>query len=140
VTIATLSIDTAKSSWSPARQNLETLAGRKGCGLANQLKGRRDVVKEMSNGRTTTLLVPSLALYFPCATIPSIRGGVVQLPKLVAYEYLPWPLQAKDGPFAAVADLYATRKIAQGPRDVEVIGVSNSLRNFTRADAVRAGP
>jgi hypothetical protein len=140
VTIATLSLDTAKSSWSPARQNLETLAGRKSCGLANQLTGRRDVVKAMSNGRTTTLLVPSLALYFPCATIPRSRGGVVQLPKLVAYEYMPWPLQMKDGPFAAVADLYATRKIAQGPRDVEVIAVSDSLRDFTRVDAVRAGP
>jgi hypothetical protein len=140
VTIAVLSLDASKSSWSPARQNLETLTGRASCGLADQLAGKGDVASTMANGGTTTLLVPSLALYFPCATIPTIRNGVVQLPRLVAYEGVPWPLQVKDGPFAAVTDLYPTRKIAKGPRDVEVIEVSDSLREFTRVDAVRANP
>lgn len=139
VTIAVLGLDASRSSWSPARQNLETLTGRTSCGLADELDGGR-VATTMAHAGTTTLLVPSLALYFPCATIPSIRGGVVQLPKLVAYEYMPWPLQVKDGPFAAVADLYTTRRIAQGPRDVEVLSVADRLREFTRTDAVQSGP
>ena len=137
-TIVGLSLDASRSNWSPARQNLEALTGRTSCGLADQLEG--DLAKAMRERGTTTLLVPSLALSFPCATIPGIRNGVVQIPKLVAYEGVPWPLQVKDGPFAAVADLYATQKIVQGPRDVEVLEVSDTLRNFTRADAVRVGP
>jgi cell wall arabinan synthesis protein len=137
-TIAGLSLDAARSNWSPARQNLGVLTGHASCGLADQLAG--DVANRIRDRGTTTLLVPSLALYFPCATIPKIRNGVVQLPNLVAYEGAPWPLQVKDGPFAAVDDLYATRKIAQGLRDVEVLGVSDTLPDFTRADAVRVGP
>lgn len=137
-TIVGLSLDASRSNWSPARQNLETLTGRTSCGLADPLGG--DVAKTMRDRGTTTLLVPSLALFFPCATIPRIRNGVVQIPRLVAYEGVPWPLQVKDGPFAAVADLYTTQKIAQGPRDVEVLEVSDVLPEFTRTDAVRVGP
>jgi hypothetical protein len=137
-TIVGLSLDASRSNWSPARQNLEALAGRASCGLADQLGG--GVAKTMRDRGTTTLLVPSLALFFPCATVPRIRNGVVQIPKLVAYEGVPWPLQVKDGPFAAVADLYTTQKIAQGPRDVEVLEVSDTVPGFTRADAVLVGP
>jgi hypothetical protein len=137
-TIFGLSFDASRSNWSPARQNLEALRGRTSCGLADQLGA--DVANTMRDRGTTTLLVPSLALFFPCATIPGIGNGVVQLPKLVAYEGAPWPLQVQDGPFAAVADLYTTRKIAQGPRDVEVLEVSDVLPEFTRTDAVRVGP
>lgn len=136
-TIFGLSFDASRSNWSPARQNLEALRGRTSCGLADQLGA--DVAKTMRDTGTTTLLVPSLALFFPCATIPRIRNGVVQIPKLVAYEGAPWPLQVKDGPFAAVSDLYRTQKIAQGPRDVEVLKVSDVLPKFTRTDAVRVG-
>jgi hypothetical protein len=137
-TIVGLSLDASRSNWSPARQNLEAVTERTSCGLADQLGG--DVAKTMRDRGTTTLLVPSLALFFPCATIPGIRNGVVQIPTLIAYEGVPWPLQVKDGPFAAVADLYATQKIAQGPRDVEVLGVSDTLPGVTRTDAVRVGP
>jgi hypothetical protein len=138
ITIAGLSLDASRSNWSPARQNLQVLTGRTNCGLADVFAGQ--VANTMADRSTATLPVPSLALFFPCATIPRIRNGVVQLPNLVAYEGVPWPLQVRDGPFAAVDDLYTTRKIAQGPRDVEVLEVRKNLPDFTRSDAVRVGP
>jgi hypothetical protein len=137
VTIGVLSLDGSRSNWSPARQNLATLIGRSNCGLADELG--RTTADRMAQPGTITLPIPSLALYFPCATIPSIRGGVVQLPNLVAYEDAPWPLQVKDGPFAAAADLYSTDTLAQGPRNVAVLAVHKQSLDFTRADAVRVG-
>ncbi len=76
VTITLLAIDAALTPWSPARQNVEALAGGSSCGLAHQLRGERDVASLLSDDEARTLLVPSVGLYFPCATIPAVEGGL----------------------------------------------------------------
>lgn len=140
VTIAVLVHDAAVSPWSPPRQNIEALAGGNSCGLAHQLQSSGDLVQLLSDPDVRTLLVPEVAVYFPCATIPSVGGGLVEIPRLVAFESSPWPLRAHDGPFAAISDLYELRRIARGTRGargVEVLSVAGRIRTFVRVDAVR---
>jgi hypothetical protein len=139
VTTAILVRDAVISPWSPARQNLQALTGRASCGLAHQLHGRNGLVDELSDRQVRTLLAPSLAMYLPCATIPTVHGGVVEVPRLVAFETRPWPLTEHDGPFAAVSDLYRPRRVAHWSRDVGVLAVTDSIPGRVRVDAEQVG-
>ena len=136
VTIAVLVVDSAISPWSPARQNLEALAGGGSCGLAHHLTGREGLVARIGDPESRTLLEPPVALYFPCATIPAIGDGLVELPGLVVYQSGLWPIQDPTAPFAAVSDLYGFEPIAQGPRGVEVLAVPERIPGHVRADAM----
>ena len=136
VTVAVLVHDAAISPWSPARQSLEAAVGRNGCGLAHQLQGRDGLVEELSDPDVRTLLSPPVALYLPCATIPSVRGGLVDIPKFVVSDHR-WLLRETDGPFAAISDLYDARRIALGPRGVEVLSVADRIPGFVRVNAMR---
>ena len=138
VTITLLAIDAALTPWSPARQNVEALAGRSSCGLAHQLRSDRDVASLLSDDEARTLLVPSVGLYFPCATIPAVEGGLVEIPDFVVYHSDPWPLRERDGPFAAVSDLYELKEIASNPDGVKVLSVTDEIRGFVLVDALRS--
>ena len=137
VTVTILLIDAAISPWSPTRQNLEALAGGGSCGLAHQLHGNGDVVDLLEAPESPTLLVPPVGVYFPCTTIPSIVGGVVEIPRLIVFESSPWPLYGRDGPLAAISDLYQLEGIARGPRGVEVHSVVDDVPGYVRVDVVR---
>jgi hypothetical protein len=137
VTAAILTYDAAISSWTPARQNLEALVGGGSCGLAHQLNGDAEIVDKISDPSIPTLLVPSVGLYFPCATIPRLDGGLVEVPRLVAFQAIAWPLHEHDGPFAAIDDLYELRTIAGRPPAVAVLSVLDEVPGFVRADAIR---
>jgi hypothetical protein len=138
VTIGVLVRDAATSPWSPTRQSLESLAQRNSCGLAHELDGGRELVRALVDRESTMMVAPSVALYFPCAAIPSVRRGVLDVPQFVAYETRPWPLTEHDGPFAAISDLYEARPSASGARDVHVLAISDRIPGFTRADAERS--
>ncbi len=130
--------DAAVTAWSPARQNLEALAGRSSCGLAHQLRGERNVSRLLADPETPTYLEPPVALYFPCATTPTIDGGLVEVPGLVVVQSRRRLLLDKRGnPFAAVSDLYRLRGIAHGPGGVEVLSVADGIPGFVRVDADR---
>ncbi len=137
LTAAILVRDATVTAWSPARQNLETLAGRSSCGLAHQLRGEGDVSELLADPETPVLLEPPVAVYFPCATIPALENGLIEVPRLVVFQSRLWPLEEKDGPFAAVSDLYRLRSIARGPRGVEALSVADAVPGFVRVDADR---
>ena len=131
-----LGIDAARAPWSLPRQNLEALAGGESCGVAHQLQGDPTVAHRLADG-APSLLAPAAALYFPCATLPDVRGGVLEVPALFAFQGDPWPITELDGPFAAVADLYPLTAIAYGPGGIAVHSVEQDVPGFTRLDARR---
>jgi hypothetical protein len=136
-TIGVLVVDTARTSWSPARQNLEALGSGSSCGLAHQLRGGGDVGALIADPETATLLEPPVALYFPCARIPRIEEGLVEIPTIAVFQSTLWPLRERDGPFAAVADLYELRRTATGPKGVRVFFVIKRVPGFSRLDTQR---
>jgi len=135
VTIAVLAIDAVKVPWSPARQNLETLVGRSSCGLAHQLSSGNALADRIAEPSKPTLVHPSVGLYFPCATIPRIAGGLAEIPAVVVFQSN-WPLFRKDSPFSGASDLYEFRLIAHGPHGIEVYSVRDAVPEFVRADAI----
>jgi arabinosyltransferase B len=137
ITVAILVLDAARTPWSPARQNLEALVGDSSCGIANQLRGDPEVVAEFSNRSNPALLVPSVALYYPCATPPALEDGLVELPRLLAFQGDAWPLFVRDGPFVAARDLYHFERIGTAPRGVEAYSVTDSIPGYTKLDVVR---
>ena len=138
LTVGLLVIDAAVSAWTPARQNVDTLAGRRSCGLADQLHGNLRDIQRLSDGRTPVLLTPLIAPFFPCSRTPAIDHGVVETPRLVSSESrTPWPLVVPAGPFAAIPDLYPLKVAARGPRGLTVLSVSQHIPGFRRAGAVR---
>ena len=139
LTAAILIRDATVAPWSPARQNLEALAGRSSCGLADQLRGANDVSELLEDPSTRVLVAPPVALYVPCTRIPTLDAGLVEVPRYVVILSVLWPLEEKDSPFAAVPDLYELTSIALGSRGVEVLSVADDIPGFVRVDAARRG-
>ena len=137
VTVAILVIDAAISSWSPARQNLEALVGGETCGFARELRGKGDLTGQIAAPGSPTFVVAPVAPYLPCATMPAIDGGLVEIPRLVVLYLRTWPLDRTDAPFAAVLDLYELQGMARGPEGMRVLSVNRRIPGFARADAVR---
>jgi hypothetical protein len=139
VTMGMLALDAAISPWSPARQNLEALAGGKSCGLGTHLKSDTNIVRRISDPAIRTLLTPAVGLFFPCVHIPGIENGLVEVPAYVISESSlgAWPLYEPDGPFAAAADLYELEVVGTGPKGVEVLAVRERVPGYSSADAVR---
>jgi hypothetical protein len=136
-TVMVLVHDASVSPWSPARQNLEALTRGNSCGLAHHVRGNRNFVQTTSDPSVRTLLEPPVALYFPCATIPAVRGGVIEIPQSVVYASDPWPLRQRDAPFAAIPDLFEMRPVARGAQGLEILSVAGRIPQFARVDAVR---
>jgi hypothetical protein len=135
LTCAVLALDAARSSWSPARQNLEALVGSGDCGLADELDGSGARLLPLVSGQAPVLLDPEVALYFPCATIPRIEGGLLEIPRLVVVPPYRWLLEDKDAPFSALPDLYELKRVAAGTGGIDVLSVTDDL-DFVRVDAV----
>ena len=84
-------VDAGKThSWMLARQNLETLWGREGCGLADDASiTLPDATADVSLARlldrpaSRTLALPPVLTYFPCARQPTLTSGVAEPPTLV---------------------------------------------------------
>jgi hypothetical protein len=129
-------VDAVRSPWTPARQNLHALAGVSDCGLADHL-GRDAIVQKIEDPATATIAHPAVGLYVPCARIPRIERGIVELPSVVVTHSLSDFID-RDSPFAAADDLYGFRRTL-GPRpyrsvDFEV--VVPEVPGYVRADAV----
>ena len=147
LTSAALIRDASTTAWSPARQNVEALVGRHTCGLASQVHGTSASLELLADPKTPLYLDPPVALYFPCATIPSLKSGLVTIPKLVVSPDLggkperrlivPSLLQDRAGTFTAVTDLYRLTTVAQGPGKIMVLSVADTVPGFFRIDADR---
>jgi hypothetical protein len=140
-TMALLFLDALVSPWSPARQNLAALVDRAGCGLADQLKGSDDAKRAVREGAPPVLLSPATDFYFPCAAIPRIGKGVIQLPTYVAIEpgsTSTFLVLDHDAPFAALADLGHFQPVADGPHGVTIYRVVDRNAGFERVDPTRS--
>lgn len=147
LTSAMLIRDAAATAWSPARQNVEALAGHRGCGLASQLHRESASLDLLADRKTPVFLDPWVALYFPCATIPRLEYGLITVPRLIVFRPFPWQpeeeptvpwlLEQKYFTFAAVSDLYRLTNVARGPGGVEVLSVTRTVPGFVRVDADR---
>lgn len=137
LTAGLLGYDAAVSSWTATRQNLGVLAGREACGLADQLSGESEVERMNADG-VPTLLTPAVGVFFPCATIPRVDGGLIEIPRFVVFESSlgAWPLFTPHGPFAAVGDLYQVR-MAASAHGVHVLVVADEVQGLARAHAAR---
>ncbi len=135
LTMLVLATDAARTPWSPARQNLSALFLRRDCGLADELPDGAELVSRFRDPATATLLVPAVGLYFPCARIPRIRKGLVELPSLLATQGPAWPLEEHDA-IPGGSDLQTVRTIARGPRDVEVAEIDPATDGFTELPAI----
>ena len=126
-TAAILIIDAASAPWTPIRQNLEALRGVESCGLADRLSTNSpSLTVELARPGVRTLVDPSLAVYLPCATLPKVRAGLVELPRKTIHDRSVVSSFRLKGPFAAVPDLYAVLPYsggqAYGQIQVYVIG------------------
>jgi hypothetical protein len=147
LTSAALIRDAATTAWSPARQNLEALTGHRGCGLASQLHDKSAPVELLADPKTPVFLDPPVALYFPCATIPTLESGLVTVPRLIVFPDLagesgggllvPSLLENDAGTFTAVTDLYRLTTVARGPGGIKVLSVVGAVPGFVRIDADR---
>jgi hypothetical protein len=140
VTVGVLVYDAVIAPWTVTRQNLSALAGDDRCGLADQLTGAEGIAERMADADTPTLVVPALAMFFPCARTPSVADGIVEVPTFVVHRSDPWPLAERDGPFAGISELYETTSVAVAPRDVVVLEVSKVVASYEQADAFPPGP
>jgi hypothetical protein len=132
LTLALQVADAVASRWSPARQNLEALTGASGCGLGDHIGGNTAIIR----GASVVLVHPAVGVYFPCVTIPRVRGGLVEMPDaIVTHEY--FVLLQRDSPFAAAADLYELRRTPERPfQGMDVNVVIPLIRGYERVDAV----
>jgi hypothetical protein len=146
---AVLVLDAARApDWAPARQNVAALAGRAGCGLADQIRVAVDpastkngstpvLATSMRAAGTRTVLDHLVAPYFPCAQLPSVSGGVAETPQLiVSRRWVVRPIQRPESSFAGVLDLYRVRVLYDSP-GVRVLAVRDEVPGAAVAPAIR---
>jgi len=65
------------------------------------------------NRSDSTLVLPNLVTYFPCARLPQLSGGIVEVPRQVLVpRNSPSPLRYSDtSPFLGLLDLYALERL-----------------------------
>ncbi len=134
-TTAILALDSARTdSWTLARENVRALHGATGCGLADDLRlagGSISLADETSSPSARTLVLPSLLLYFPCARLPELRDGVIEVPTHIVAPYAQRVLAGyTTSPMLGVQDLYriAREPLAKNaPRELTVDTVNTAL-------------
>jgi hypothetical protein len=138
LTGATVIVDAATTSWSLARQNLESIAARTACDLADEWDQKGALGRQMADSTTRTFVIPTLLPYLPCVAIPKIKGGFVEAPNLLVVHADGWPFTRADSPFVGASDLYRYRVVARGPHGTVVYSVRRSFSGFGRVDAAPA--
>ena len=91
---------------------------------------------DLLRAATVTLIHPAIGAYFPCAEIPRISDGVVEIPTAhVAHRY--WNVLERDSPFTAAAELYGLRRVVGRPyHGADVESVARVIPGYARADAI----
>lgn len=108
VTAAVLARDTAATShWTLARQNIDGLRARPDCGLAD------DALSPV-RGDHTTLVMPDIAMYLPCAKPPRLGDGIVAPPDHLVTSSLWNGLGYSSSPFTGIYDLYPVEPVSLG--------------------------
>ncbi len=128
-TVAVLVADArATSAWTLTRQNVDALRGRADCGLAD------DMLAAVRNDRST-LVMPDLVMYLPCAQHARLADGVAEPPDhLVTSElWSGWNgIGYPSSPFAGIFDLYDVEEIPLGDAARPPGGIGVSLFRVAR--------
>jgi cell wall arabinan synthesis protein len=136
LTAAVVLVDTAVAPWSPARLNVEALVGRtSGCGLVDHVRNGSNLAKRIGDPATRSLFVPTISPYVPCATLPEVESGRVQLPSFIGIWFDQWPFSNRDSPFQAATDLYDFRRVAHA-RFMTIFVGRQLVPGFQRVGAV----
>jgi hypothetical protein len=73
------------------------------------------LVQQMVARSSPSLVLPNLVSYFPCAPLPPLRNGVVEVPQHIVTSHdwgNTWPLRFMGtSPFEGVLDLYALERL-----------------------------
>jgi len=110
-TLGVLVADSEKTdSWTLTRQNLAALRGDSDCGLGDDIH----VARRLKAAGATTLVLPELVTYFPCATTPRLDDGVVGVPQIIvsSFEGTTWLSSWETSPFEGLIDLYPLEGLA----------------------------
>lgn len=145
-TMAILVTDAARtSSWTLARQNLDTLRGELGCGLADDA-----LVNAPHSARTTVplarvlerdapaLILPNTLMYFPCVQLPHLSGGVAEVPgTVVTPNTSVTPVRYLASPFYGLLDLYELDRLpwagSNPPEEILVFTVDRQIPGAVQA-------
>jgi hypothetical protein len=115
-TVVVLAADTARTdSWTLTRQNLSTLAGDTGCGLGDDVRVAGGEALATRLERERALVLPDLLTYFPCAELPRLRDGVVEVPQVVVAPFAgtSWLEVWETSPFRGLLDLVPLAPVSQ---------------------------
>jgi Mycobacterial cell wall arabinan synthesis protein len=138
-TLVVFTVDTVRSSpWTIRRQNLETLVGRQGCGLADHVhvaseaRGTARLADLLERDATRAFIAPDVYPYFPCARQPRLRGGVAEAPDYVVKSRIYRKrFLSRTSPFHGVLDLYRLERLdlvgGFSPRELGVFAVDKEI-------------
>jgi hypothetical protein len=149
LTMAILAVDSVREpGWTLAHQNLAALAGNRQCGLADELRvpaaaggGSSPLAALLRTPGTFTLLDAGTSPYYPCARVPGVHDGVVDLPSLEVV----WPdrtslIPSRDpaSSFGGVGDLYVGRRVARTRSGTWIYRFDTSVAGSVLAPAARS--
>ena len=137
VTCGVLASDAARSDWTIARQNIETLTSRSTCGLADILTPFDARLEPLATGNSAALIAPPYVLHFPCASSPATEAGLIEIPAVVVVDSETWLIHELDAPFSALTDLFRLRPVATGAGRIVAYAVVRRVDGRVRADAAR---
>ena len=88
---------------------------------------------------TPSLVWPNLVLYMPCARLPRLQRGVVEIPTLLVAHNELWPIDGGSSPFRGTLDVYKLRDLSVGdsrlpPAGIHVLWVDREIPGAVRAD------
>jgi len=132
-TFAVVALDTTRTNgWTHAAQSIEALAGGADCGLAEDLRvpprsgeGEPEpLARRLERDDSSSLVLPSLVTYFPCARLPELGMGVVETPDtIVSYPNELSPIRYPlTSPFVGILDLYRLRELPIEPTNTRADG------------------
>jgi hypothetical protein len=73
---------------------------------ANELLARR-----LERPGSRSVVLPNLILYLPCARLPALGNGIVQVPDQIVAVRSSWPIGLSASPFEGITDLYRLERI-----------------------------
>jgi cell wall arabinan synthesis protein/arabinosyltransferase-like concanavalin domain-containing protein len=94
----------------------------------------------LDSPRTRSLVWPNVVLYMPCATLPKLQRGVVQVPTVVIAHNELWPIEFDSSPFKRTLDVYRLRDLSVGdsrlpPDGMQVLWIDKRIPGAALAAA-----
>jgi hypothetical protein len=69
------------------------------------------LVRRLDRAGSRSLVLPNLLLYLPCARLPGLGHGIVEIPDQIVAVRSSWPIGLSASPFEGLTDLYRLDRI-----------------------------